>query len=165
MSAVTIGAPIGGWAMPLDEVPDPVFAGRMMGDGVAIDPLDDLVRAPCDATVSAVAPTGHSVTLLLDNGAELLIHLGIDTVGLRGEGFRPVVAAGDRVRAGAPLIELDLDRVAQAAPSLATPVVVAGEGYAVATLAAGRRVMALCMFLYRGMGGVDTVRTSASNLA
>lgn len=142
MTTVTIGAPIGGWAMPLDEVPDPVFAGRMMGDGIAIDPLDDTVRAPCDAVVSAVAPTGHSVTLLLENGAELLIHVGIDTVALRGRGFRAVAAAGDRVRAGAPLIELELDAIARGAASLVTPVLVAGEGYAVAGLASGRLVAA-----------------------
>ena len=110
----------------------------MVGDGVAIDPLDGIVTSPCDGTVVAVAPTGHSVTLRAGNGAEILIHVGIDTVRLAGVGFAPAVAAGDWVGSGAPLIRFDIDAVAAGAPSLMTPVVVATEGAVVAALASGR---------------------------
>ncbi|RJF85977.1 phosphoenolpyruvate--protein phosphotransferase [Sphingomonas cavernae] len=142
MSSVRVAAPFAGWAAPLDEVPDPVFAERMMGDGVAIDPLDAVLRAPADAEVIAVAPTGHSVTLRLANGAELLIHIGLETVGLGGEGFTAHVADGARVKTGDPLIAFDLDSVAARAKSLITPIVIANEGYRVVLIACDRSVVA-----------------------
>ena len=95
-----------GWAAPLDEVPDAVFAERMMGEGLAIDPLEGLLRAPCDAEVISVPASRHAVTLRLANGAELLIHIGLETVGLGGEGFTAHVAAGQSVATGDPLIAL-----------------------------------------------------------
>jgi phosphocarrier protein FPr/phosphocarrier protein len=140
MTAIRLGAPFAGWAVALDAVPDPVFAERMMGEGIAIDPLDGIVRAPCDAVVSAVAPTRHSVTLTLANGAEILIHIGLETVALGGEGFTARVSVGDRVAAGAALIEVDLDAVAQRARSLLTPITVANEGFAIAAVATDRKV-------------------------
>lgn len=140
MTAITLGAPFAGYARPLSAVPDPVFADGMMGGGVAIDPLDATVRAPCAAIVEAVAPTGHSVTLLLANGASLLIHVGIDTVALAGAGFRALVTPGEQVQTGAPLIALDLDAIARAAPSLLSPIVVANEGFTVEPLVADARV-------------------------
>ncbi len=117
-------APLRGWAAPLDEVPDAVFAGRMLGDGVAIDPTEGRLHAPCDAEVVSVARTRHAVTLRTAEGAEILIHIGIETVALNGEGFTPRVAAGDRVRAGDTLIEFDLDLLARRAKSLLTPILV-----------------------------------------
>ena len=131
-----------GWAAPLDEVPDPVFAERMMGEGLAIDPVEGVLRAPCDAEVIAVPETRHAVTLRLDNGAELLIHIGLETVGLGGEGFTASVAAGQRVRTGDPLIAFDLDAVAVRAKSLISPIVVTNEGYKVRLLAVGQAVAA-----------------------
>lgn len=142
MSAIIIGAPFAGYAFALSHVCDPVFAEGMMGGGLAIEPLDDTVRAPAAATVEAVAPTGHSVTLVLANGASLLIHVGINTVALGGAGFRPLVTAGDAVEVGAPLIALDLDMIARGARSLATPIVVASEGYAVEPLVGEARIAA-----------------------
>jgi phosphocarrier protein FPr/phosphocarrier protein len=138
--AILIAAPFAGWAVPLGDVPDPVFAERMMGEGIAIDPLDGALRAPCDAIVSAVAPTRHSVTLALANGAEILIHIGLETVALGGAGFTARVAAGDRVTAGTPLIDIDLDVVAQRAKSLLTPITVANEGFEIAAVATNRAV-------------------------
>ncbi len=131
---VRLHAPMTGWALPLDQVPDPVFADRMMGDGFAIDPLDNMVRAPCDATVIAVAPTRHSVTLRLANNAELLIHVGLDTVALAGSGFTAQVRDGEQVTLGQPLLLVDLDPVAAQAKSLITPVTVTSDGYAVTLL-------------------------------
>src|SRR5947208_4006640 len=126
---VVLQAPFAGWLTPLEEVPDPVFAERMMGDGFAIDPIESVLRAPADAQVISIPETEHAVTLRLDNGAELLIHIGLETVALRGRGFRALVSAGARIKAGDPLIEFDLDGVARAARSLVTPIVVANEGY------------------------------------
>ena len=126
---VQLGAPLAGWLTPLEEVPDPVFAERMMGDGVAIDPTSSTLCAPADATVLTIPETAHAVTLLLDNGAELLIHVGLETVALSGSGFRPLSTAGARVKAGDPLIELDLDSIAHGAKSLVTPIILASDGY------------------------------------
>lgn len=140
MSDVVLHAPFAGWLTPLEEVPDPVFAERMMGDGVAIDPVEPVLRSPADATVIAIADTAHAATLRLANGAELLIHLGLETVALGGAGFRSLSSAGARVKAGDPLIELDLDRVARAARSLVTPIIIANEGYSLVTEKLSRSV-------------------------
>jgi phosphocarrier protein FPr/phosphocarrier protein len=123
MSRVSLGAPVAGWLTNVRDVPDPVFADEMMGVGVAIDPTEGGIVAPCAAEVIVVAPTAHSVTLRADNGAEILIHVGLDTVALKGRGFEAHVAAGIRVAAGDPLITFDLDLVALEAKSLVTPVI------------------------------------------
>ncbi|HET6628552.1 MAG TPA: phosphoenolpyruvate--protein phosphotransferase [Woeseiaceae bacterium] len=121
---LVLAAPISGWVVPLDDVPDAAFAGRMVGDGAAIDPTDSVLRAPCDGVVTAIAAAGHAVTLRAESGAEILLHVGIDTVGLQGQGFTRRVEQGAGVRRGDPLLELDLDRLARGAKSLVTPVVV-----------------------------------------
>ncbi len=122
--ALIITSPLRGWAAPLDSVPDPVFAERMMGDGVAIHPLDDTVCAPCDGEIVTLHDSAHAVSLRSDEGVELLIHIGLETVALKGRGFTPLVSPGTRVLRGDPLIRFDLDAVALAAASLITPVVV-----------------------------------------
>jgi phosphocarrier protein FPr len=108
-------------------VPDPVFAQKMVGDGISIDPSDSLLLAACDGEVIALHAAGHAVTLRTAQGIELLMHIGIDTVNLKGEGFRPRVKIGDRVRAGTPLIEFDLDFVATHAKSALTQIVIANS--------------------------------------
>lgn len=140
MSEVVLLAPFAGWLTPLEEVPDAVFADRMMGDGVAVDPTEALLRAPADATVIAIPDTAHAVTLRLANGAELLIHIGLETVALGGKGFRALSSAGAEVKAGDPLIEIDLAEVAGAARSLITPIVAANEGFEIAVEQASRSV-------------------------
>src|SRR5688572_6647221 len=117
-------SPFGGWCSPLDEVPDAAFAQRMLGDGVAIDPTGDELRAPCDGEIISIAAARHAIALRAPNGAEILIHVGIDTVALAGQGFQVRVRKGDQVRAGDLLLNLDLDEVVAKAPSLMTPVII-----------------------------------------
>ena len=124
MSDVKLLAPVAGWAGPLDEVDDEVFATRMLGDGVAIDPTEPVLRAPCAGEITALPESAHAVTMRAANGAEVLVHIGIDTVALKGGGFVAEVAAGESVRVGQPLIRFDLERLARAAKSLVTPVIV-----------------------------------------
>ncbi|MFT4050702.1 MAG: glucose PTS transporter subunit IIA [Microbacterium sp.] len=119
-----IASPLDGTAVALDAVPDPVFAGGVMGPGVAIEPTGDTVYAPGAGVVAAAQPTGHAFGLELDNGAEILIHVGIDTVNLKGEGFEVKVAAGDRVEVGTPLVTFDRSVIEKAGYPLITPVIV-----------------------------------------
>lgn len=124
MGSIILTSPLQGWATAIDDVPDAVFSGRMLGDGVAIDPLGQVLHAPCDGEVLTLHASHHAVTLRGEGGVEVLMHLGIDTVALGGKGFDPLVAVGDRVTRGQPLVRFDLDGVAQAVPSLMTPVIV-----------------------------------------
>lgn len=121
---LTLRAPLDGWVAPLAEVPDAAFAEGLVGDGVAIDPLGSLLHAPCAGEVVAVHASLHAVTLRSDSGAEILCHVGIETVGLRGKGFAVHVAVGDRVDAGARLLSFDLDVLADGARSLISPILV-----------------------------------------
>jgi multiphosphoryl transfer protein len=142
VNEVVLHAPFAGWLTALEDVPDPVFAERMMGDGLAIDPIENVLRAPADGVVVSIPDSGHAVTLRLINEVELLIHIGLETVGLGGAGFRALVRAGDAVRRGDSLIEFDLDRVARGAKDLITPVVAATDGAVLAGVTPGRRVAA-----------------------
>ena len=127
---LTLGAPLSGPVLALRSVPDPVFASGAMGDGIAIDPLNDTLHAPCAGQVIQVARTGHAITLRAANGAELLLHLGLDTVELQGEGFALLVKEGQQVRAGQPLLRVDLDHVAQHCRSLISLLILTnGEGF------------------------------------
>ena len=109
MPRLRVLSPLSGQCWPLERIPDPVFAQKMVGDGLSIDPSDALLVAPCDGRVVSIHAAGHAVTLLTPEGLELLMHIGIDTVALKGEGFKPRVKAGAQVKAGEPLIEFDLD--------------------------------------------------------
>jgi phosphocarrier protein FPr/phosphocarrier protein len=132
-------SPLQGWSAPLDEAPDAVFAGRMMGDGVAIDPTGTSLHAPCDGTLVVVPASRHAVTLRPENGAEILLHVGIDTVGLGGEGFELHVREGQKVRAGDRLISFDLDLLARRAKSLMTPVILTdAKGFSISRRAENR---------------------------
>jgi len=134
---IEIASPLAGWVTTLDDVPDPVFSDRMLGDGIAVDPVEGRVTAPAAGTVTSIHPAGHAVTLTLDSGPVLLIHVGLDTVALGGEGFRPAVKDGQRIAAGDLLIEFDLDLLAKRARSLVTAVIVTnGDAFRVASGAA-----------------------------
>ena len=139
--AVILAAPLAGWLLPLSAVPDPVFSGRLLGDGFAIDPTEATLRAPFDGVVTSLHRAHHAVTLKADSGAEILMHIGLDTVGLKGEGFTPRVAEGDRVRLGAPLIDFDMDVMAQLVRSLVVPVVLTnGDAFALSSFGTDREV-------------------------
>jgi multiphosphoryl transfer protein len=141
MANLTLVSPLRGWCAPLDETPDAVFAQRLLGDGVAIDPTEGVLHAPCDGEVISVAAAAHAIALRATNGAEILLHVGIDTVALGGQGFKVLVAAGARVRSGEPLLNFDLDTLARRAKSLITPVVVTnGERFAIANARCGLSV-------------------------
>ena len=120
------------WQMPLQgtilaaaDIPDPAFAANALGASFAIDPAggDGIVRAPANGNVATIFPTRHAIGLETDNGLEILIHIGIDTVKLNGEGFEVLVQEGERVAAGQPLVKVDLAAIADKVPSLVTPVI------------------------------------------
>ncbi len=121
-------APMDGLLMPLREVPDEVFATGMLGDGFAIAPREDMasvtVCAPADGQIETVADAGHAYTLHTDDGLELLVHIGIDTVTLKGTPFRSLVSAGDRVKAGDALVRADLAAIRAADLPTVTPVLI-----------------------------------------
>jgi multiphosphoryl transfer protein len=117
-------APVSGVIYPLERVPDPVFSQKLAGDGISIDPTDNILRAPCPGEILQRHAAGHAVTLKAAGGVEVLMHVGIDTVSLKGEGFTSRVKVGDKVETGAPLIEFDLDYVATNAKSLLTEVII-----------------------------------------
>lgn len=114
--------PLQGHVVPLSHVPDEVFSGGMMGQGFAIEPSSGEVRSPVTGEVVTLFPAHHAIGLRADNGLEVLVHVGIDTVNLGGEGFSPLVRQGERVSAGQPILRADLDAIRFRVPSLITPV-------------------------------------------
>lgn len=110
--------------IPLSEVPDPVFAQKLAGDGAAIMVKGDTIVAPADGEIALVFKTKHAFAMTLNNGLELLIHIGVDTVGLNGEGFEQLVEQGTKVKAGTPIIKIDREFILSKGLSLATPVLI-----------------------------------------
>ncbi|MFM0877397.1 beta-glucoside-specific PTS transporter subunit IIABC [Streptococcus suis] len=119
-----IASPLIGKVVKLEDVPDAVFASGAMGKGIAIDPLDGILVSPAKAEVTLVFPTKHAIGLRTENGAELLIHIGMDTVSLAGKGFESFVQVGDRVEAGQKLLEFDLHQIKAADLPVITPIIV-----------------------------------------
>ncbi|SDC12642.1 PTS system, glucose-specific IIA component [Terribacillus halophilus] len=117
-------SPVNGKAVPLEEVPDPVFAEKMMGDGIAIEPTDHTIVSPIDAEVVQVFETKHAIGLKTEMGLEVLLHIGLDTVNLKGEGFDTFVKTGDKVSAGDKLVTFDKAFVEANAKSCITPVII-----------------------------------------
>ena len=122
IETITVCSPITGLAADLSKVPDEAFAGKMMGDGAAVTPEDPYVRAPEDGEVAFVFDTKHAIGFVMDSGVSMLIHVGIDTVKLNGEGFEALVESGQTVKKGDPMLKLDLEYLKAHAPSLASPV-------------------------------------------
>lgn len=121
--SIIISSPIKGIAAELSTAPDEAFAEGMMGDGAVVTPVDPIVRAPEDGEISFVFDTKHAIGFLTDSGISLLIHVGIDTVKLNGEGFEVYVENGQKVKKGEPMLKLDIDYLKENAPSLVSPVV------------------------------------------
>ncbi|MBL8524527.1 MAG: HPr family phosphocarrier protein, partial [Betaproteobacteria bacterium] len=128
MTTLLLKSPLAGWCLPLADVPDAVFAERMAGDGIAIDPTGSVLHAPCDGEIVPMKEARHALTIRTAGGHEILLHVGIDTVALAGEGFEMLVRAGQTVAAGDPLLRFDLDLIARRARSTVTPVLLASEG-------------------------------------
>jgi glucose-specific phosphotransferase system IIBC component len=120
---IQISAPFKGQPIPLEDVPDKVFATKMMGDGIGFIPQSNVVTAPINGKVKTVFPTKHALGLESDEGLELLIHIGIDTVKLNGQGFETLVEADQIIEQGQPLVKLDLEYIEQHAPSIITPLI------------------------------------------
>ena len=119
-----IGSPAKGRAVVLSEVNDPTFAEEMLGKGAAVIPEDGKICAPADGEIGMVFDTLHAVSMTTDFGAEILIHIGLDTVKMKGEGFTGHVKAGDHVKKGDLLLEVDLEKVKAAGYDTITPVIV-----------------------------------------
>ena len=121
---IVIYPPCKGKVVPLTEVPDPTFSEKILGDGFAVIPSEGKVYAPADGEVTMVFDTLHAVTLASSQGAELLIHIGLDTVTLKGEPFTAHVAAGDKVKKGDLLMEVDFTKIKEAGLNTITPVLI-----------------------------------------
>ncbi|MDO4291646.1 MAG: PTS glucose transporter subunit IIA [Eubacteriales bacterium] len=123
-SETVLGSPVKGRCISIHEVPDPTFGEEILGKGVAFLPADGHVYAPADGTVSTVFPTGHAVGLTTADGAEILIHVGLDTVELKGEPFTLKVESGQAVKKGDLLLVADLDRIRSLGKETVTPMVI-----------------------------------------
>ena len=122
LRTIVIGSPFHGESAPITASPDEAFAEKMMGDGATVVPCEGVVTAPCDATISFVFDTNHAIGLELEDGVEMLIHVGINTVALKGQGFKALVQEGDQVKKGDKLLEFDLDYIRENASSTSSPV-------------------------------------------
>ncbi len=121
---ITVYSPLKGTVIPLDQVEDEAFSSGVLGKGAAVIPEEGVLWAPADGTISAMFPTGHAIGMVTESGAEVLMHVGMDTVKLNGEGFKPLIKAGDQVRKGQPLLEFDMKLIQETGYSLVTPVLV-----------------------------------------
>ncbi len=119
-----IKSPMNGRYVPLEEIPDPVFAEKMMGEGFGIEPSDGEVVAPVGGVIMQVFPTNHAVGIKTDNGVEVLIHIGLETVAMEGKGFEGFISEGDTVEVGDKLVTFDIDLVKEEANSTISPVII-----------------------------------------
>ena len=121
---IDIIAPLSGEIVAIEDVPDVVFAEKIVGDGIAIRPTGNKMVAPCDGEIGKIFETNHAFSLESDSGIELFVHFGIDTVELKGEGFTRIAQEGQKVKMGDTIIEFDLEFLKEKAKSILTPVVI-----------------------------------------
>lgn len=121
---IEIVAPIAGSFIAIEDIPDPVFAQKMMGEGFGIRPSNGLVVAPVDGEIINVFPTKHAIGIKANNGVELLIHVGLETVTMKGDGFNALVTQGDQVTKGDALLEFDIKKIEEQASSIISPVII-----------------------------------------
>ncbi len=117
-------APLTGKLVKLEDVPDPTFAQKMMGDGFAVEPSEGLVTSPINGEIVQVFPTKHAIGIKSEGGLEILIHIGLETVNMKGEGFTTLIKEGDKVKVGDRLVEFSLDLVKEKASSTVTPIII-----------------------------------------
>ncbi|MCR2042924.1 PTS sugar transporter subunit IIA [Anaerosalibacter massiliensis] len=127
--SLSIKSPITGEIVEITKVPDEVFAQKMVGDGVAINPTDGVIVSPCNGKVVQLFPTRHALGIESDDGVEILIHIGLDTVELKGEGFESFVEVGDRVKTGDKLLEVDFDLVEKKGKPIVSPVIITNPDF------------------------------------
>ena len=136
-----IYAPMAGQAVAISEVPDPTFSSGMMGNGIAIQPTDGKVCSPVNGTVDMMFDTGHAVSLVSDNGIEILIHVGLETVGLEGKPFQVKVQNGQKVKKGDVLMIADLEAIKAAGLPTITPVLICNtDDYTTFNVTTGKAV-------------------------
>jgi PTS system glucose-specific IIC component len=123
-----IKSPMTGNVVKIEDVPDETFAQKFLGDGVAIKPTSNIVTSPVNGVIQQIFPTKHAIGIVTDDGIEILIHIGLDTVKLNGEGFKSFIKQNDRVRIGDKLLEIDLDIIDSKAKSLISPIVITNIG-------------------------------------
>ncbi|GAB3049235.1 PTS sugar transporter subunit IIA [Virgibacillus ainsalahensis] len=123
-NSLTIYAPVDGEVVQLEDVPDPVFSEKMMGDGIAVKPANGKLVSPVKGEVIQVFPTKHAIGIRAENSAEVLLHIGLETVQLKGDGFTSYVNEGDKVDVGDKLIDFDINIIEEKASSSITPVLI-----------------------------------------
>lgn len=123
-SKLQIFTPVTGKIISIEEVTDPVFSEKMMGEGVAVIPTEGNIYAPVDGTIIQIAPTKHAIGILAEDGTEILIHVGLETVSLKGEGFKVAVSMGDNVSVGQLLMEVNWEYIGTHAKSTVIPIVI-----------------------------------------
>jgi sugar PTS system EIIA component len=123
-SKLKIIAPVHGVLVPLKDVPDPVFSQKMMGEGIAVIPSEGNIHAPVNGTIILIAATKHAVGIRAEDGTEILIHVGLETVALNGKGFSVAVKEGEKISVGQLLLEVDWEYLKVQAKSIVTPIVI-----------------------------------------
>lgn len=118
-----IVVPVDGMLIPLNEVPDQMFSQKLMGDGFAVIPEGNIIVAPLSGVAESVFPTGHAVGIKTKDGIECIVHIGLDTMELNGEGFKPLIKQGTKIKAGDPMIEIDRELISSKGYSVTTMVV------------------------------------------
>lgn len=145
MTEIHILAPLDGTVVELENVPDEVFAQKMAGDGVAIDPSGRVAVAPVSGDLVKLFPGGHAFGISTSDGVELIVHIGLDTVELKGQGFENIASEGQQVQAGTPIVRFDRATVERTGKVMLSPVVSSGAGTVVrrasGTVRAGRDVL------------------------
>ena len=128
MAKISVLAPLDGTVVELEKVPDEVFAQKMAGDGVAIDPSGQVAVAPVAGDLVKLFPGGHAFGIAMDNGVELIVHIGLDTVELKGQGFQNIATEGQKVQPGTPIVRYDRATVERLGKAMISPVVSSGAG-------------------------------------
>jgi PTS system glucose-specific IIA component len=122
-----IKAPVDGMLIPIEEVDDEVFSAKMAGDGIAIMPIGDTFVAPIDGVITKIFSTNHAFSIKSKQDLEVLVHIGLETVALKGQGFERLASEGDEVKAGDPIIKVDLDYIKANAKDIVTPILITDE--------------------------------------